>query len=61
MLAEATRLGQDLPFLTLLREVVEAGERHGEGGRDNSITIEESRRRKTAGAGKKKTGAAGGQ
>jgi 3-hydroxyisobutyrate dehydrogenase len=46
MLAEATRRGQELPFLSLLREVVEAAERHGDGGRDNSITIEEIRRRK---------------
>ena len=47
MLPEATRRGQALPFLSLLREVVEAGERAGEGERDNSITIEEIRRRKT--------------
>ena len=49
MLPEAARRGQELPFLSLLREVVEAGERAGEGGRDNSITIEEIRRRKVAG------------
>ncbi len=47
MLAEAKRRGQELPFLLLLREIVETCERHGEGGRDNSVTIEEIRRRRT--------------
>lgn len=61
MLGEAAQGGQELPFLSLLAEVVEACERRGEGERDNAITIEEIRRRKTAGAGQKKTGAAGGQ
>ena len=59
MLAEATRHGQELPFLSLLREVVEAGERHGDGGRDNAVTIEEIRRRRTS-EGEEKAGAGGG-
>lgn len=58
MLPEAASRGQELPFLSLLREVVEAGVSHGDGERDNSITIAEIRRRKT-GAGAKKAGAAG--
>lgn len=58
MLPEAAQRGQELPFLSLLREVVEAGVSHGDGERDNSITIEEIRRRKT---GEKKTGATGGE
>ncbi len=60
MLGEATRRGQDLPFLSLLREVLEACERHGEGGRDNAIAIEEIRRRRAIDGGRKKTGVAGG-
>jgi 3-hydroxyisobutyrate dehydrogenase-like beta-hydroxyacid dehydrogenase len=59
MLPEATRRGQQLPFLSLLREVVEAGVGHGDGDRDNSITIEEIRRRKTS-VDENKAGAAGG-
>lgn len=46
MLAEAQRRGQQLPLLSVLRELLEACERHGEGERDNAITIEEIRRRR---------------
>lgn len=45
ILGEARRRGQQLPFASLLVEVLEACERHGDGERDNSITIEEIRRR----------------
>jgi 3-hydroxyisobutyrate dehydrogenase-like beta-hydroxyacid dehydrogenase len=48
MLGEAARRGQGLPFLELLSEVLEACERHGDSERDNSITIEEIRRRTAA-------------
>ena len=65
MLAEAKRRGQELPFLSLLREIVETCELQGEGGRDNSVTIEEIRRRKTTGKAnvhdRIRKGAAGGQ
>ncbi len=61
MLPEAASRGQQLPFLSLLREVVEAGVSHGDGERDNSITIEEIRRRKASANGGRKTGATGGE
>jgi putative dehydrogenase len=48
MLAFAAKHGQALPFLALLAEVLEACERHGDGERDNAITIEEIRRRRAA-------------
>jgi 3-hydroxyisobutyrate dehydrogenase-like beta-hydroxyacid dehydrogenase len=48
MLSEAARRGQPLPFLALLDEVLAACERHGDGERDNCITIEEIRRRSAA-------------
>jgi len=48
MLAFAAKHGQALPFLALLAEVLEACERHGDGERDNAITIEEIRRRTAA-------------
>jgi 3-hydroxyisobutyrate dehydrogenase len=48
MLAFAAKRGQALPFLALLAEVLEACERHGDGERDNAITIEEIRRRTAA-------------
>jgi 3-hydroxyisobutyrate dehydrogenase-like beta-hydroxyacid dehydrogenase len=48
ILSEARRRGQQLPFAALLVEVLEACERHGDGERDNAITIEEIRRRSTA-------------
>jgi 3-hydroxyisobutyrate dehydrogenase-like beta-hydroxyacid dehydrogenase len=56
MLGEAEKRGQTLPFLTLLAEVLEACERHGDGGRDNCITIEEIRRRCAAQVAESKTG-----
>ncbi len=61
MLPEAESRGQELPFLSLLHDVVEAGVSHGDGGRDNSIAIEEIRRRKTNASGGQKTGATGGE
>jgi 3-hydroxyisobutyrate dehydrogenase-like beta-hydroxyacid dehydrogenase len=45
ILSEARRRGQQLPFASLLVEVLEACERHGDAERDNAITIEEIRRR----------------
>ena len=45
ILEEARKRGQQLPFASLLVEVLEACERHGDGESDNSITIEEIRRR----------------
>jgi 3-hydroxyisobutyrate dehydrogenase-like beta-hydroxyacid dehydrogenase len=46
MLGYAAAHKQTLPFLSLLAEVLEACERHGDGERDNAITIEEIRRRR---------------
>ncbi len=46
ILSEARKRGQQLPFASLLVEVLEACERHGDAERDNAITIEEIRRRK---------------
>jgi 3-hydroxyisobutyrate dehydrogenase-like beta-hydroxyacid dehydrogenase len=46
VLAEAKRRGQELPFVTVLAEVLESCIRHGDGERDNAITIEEIRRRR---------------
>jgi putative dehydrogenase len=48
ILSEARRRGQQLPFASLLVEVLESCERRGDGERDNAITIEEIRRRSTA-------------
>ena len=45
MLEQARRVGQKLPLLEIHAEVLEACVRHGEGERDNSIVIEEIRRR----------------
>jgi putative dehydrogenase len=45
MLDQAQRLGQKLPLLEVHADVLEACMRHGEGERDNSIVIEEIRRR----------------
>ena len=45
MLEQAWRVGQKLPLLEIHAEVLEACVRHGEGERDNSIVIEEIRRR----------------
>ena len=48
MLGEAKKRGQTLPFLSVLADVLTACERHGDGERDNAITIDEIRRRKAA-------------
>jgi 3-hydroxyisobutyrate dehydrogenase-like beta-hydroxyacid dehydrogenase len=45
MREESSRRGQPLPLLSVLAELLEACERHGDGERDNAITIEEIRRR----------------
>jgi len=45
MLDQAQRAGQKLPLLEIHAEVLEACLRHGEGDQDNSIVIEEIRRR----------------
>jgi 3-hydroxyisobutyrate dehydrogenase-like beta-hydroxyacid dehydrogenase len=45
MLDQAQKLGQQLPLLTINAEVLQACVDHGEGERDNSIVIEEIRRR----------------
>jgi 3-hydroxyisobutyrate dehydrogenase len=47
VLAEAEKRGQQLPFVSVLAEVLEACMRHGDGDADNTITIEEIRRRKS--------------
>lgn len=46
MVSEAKRRGQHLPLAAILVDVLEACERHGDGDRDNAISIEEIRRRK---------------
>ena len=45
MLDQARRAGQQLPLLEVHADVLEACVRHGEGDEDNSIVIEEIRRR----------------
>jgi 3-hydroxyisobutyrate dehydrogenase-like beta-hydroxyacid dehydrogenase len=45
MLDQARKAGQTLPLLEIHAEVLEACLRHGEGDQDNSIVIEEIRRR----------------
>jgi 3-hydroxyisobutyrate dehydrogenase-like beta-hydroxyacid dehydrogenase len=45
MLEQARRAGQKLPLLEIHADVLEACMRHGEADRDNSIIIEEIRRR----------------
>ena len=47
VLAEAKKRGQELPFASVLIEVLEACVRGGDGDADNTITIEEIRRRKS--------------
>jgi 3-hydroxyisobutyrate dehydrogenase-like beta-hydroxyacid dehydrogenase len=47
MLDQARKAGQALPLLEIHAEVLEACLRHGEGEQDNSIVIEEIRRRIT--------------
>ena len=45
MLAQARKVGQDLPLARLNVEVLQACVRNGEGDQDNSIVINEIRRR----------------
>jgi 3-hydroxyisobutyrate dehydrogenase-like beta-hydroxyacid dehydrogenase len=45
MLDQARKAGQQLPLLTVHADVLEACQNHGEGEQDNSIVIEEIRRR----------------
>ena len=45
ILAQARKVGQDLPLATLNAEILEACVRNGEGDRDNSVVIQEIRRR----------------
>lgn len=47
MLAQARTVGQELPLLTVHAEVLEACLRAGEGDLDNSVVIEEMRRRRS--------------
>ena len=42
---QARKAGQKLPLLEIHAEVLEACMRHGEGDKDNSVIIEEIRRR----------------
>ena len=46
MLDQARKAGQQLPLLEVHADVLEACLRHGEGEQDNSIVIEEIRRRR---------------
>jgi len=46
MIEQAQKAGQELPLLTVHAAVLEACQRHGEGEQDNSIVIEEIRRRR---------------
>jgi 3-hydroxyisobutyrate dehydrogenase-like beta-hydroxyacid dehydrogenase len=45
MMDQARNIGQELPLLQVHAAVLEACIRHGEGEKDNSIVIEEIRRR----------------
>jgi 3-hydroxyisobutyrate dehydrogenase len=45
MLAQASKLGQELPLAQLNAEILRACVGHGEGDRDNSVVISEVRRR----------------
>ena len=47
--AQASKIGQELPLLAVHEAVLEACLRHGEGERDNSIVVEEIRRRSRSG------------
>src|SRR5581483_1308554 len=51
MLDQAQRAGQQLPLLSVHADVLQACIRAGEGERDNSIVIEEIRRRRLAAGG----------
>jgi hypothetical protein len=46
MLEQAERVKQQLPLLEIHADVLEACLRHGEGDLDNSIVVEEIRRRR---------------
>jgi 3-hydroxyisobutyrate dehydrogenase-like beta-hydroxyacid dehydrogenase len=46
MLDQAAKLGQELPLLQINAEILQACVDHGEAERDNSIVIEEIRRRR---------------
>ena len=46
MLDQAAKLGQQLPLLAINAEILQACVDHGDGERDNSIVIEEIRRRR---------------
>jgi 3-hydroxyisobutyrate dehydrogenase-like beta-hydroxyacid dehydrogenase len=48
MMDQAHKTGQELPLLKIHAAILEACVRHGEGEKDNSIVIEEIRRRKRA-------------
>jgi len=49
MLAQARKVGQDLPLARLNAEILQACLRNGEGDQDNSIVINEIRRRAESG------------
>jgi 3-hydroxyisobutyrate dehydrogenase-like beta-hydroxyacid dehydrogenase len=49
MLAQARKVGQDLPLARLNAEILQACLRNGEGDEDNSIVINEIRRRSEPG------------
>ncbi len=48
MLDQARKVGQELPLLKVHAAILEACVRHGEGEQDNSVVIEEIRRRARA-------------
>lgn len=48
MIEQADRVGQELPLLAVHTAVLEACVSHGDGEMDNSIVIEEIRRRSRA-------------
>jgi 3-hydroxyisobutyrate dehydrogenase-like beta-hydroxyacid dehydrogenase len=52
MLEQAARVNQQLPLLEIHADVLEACLRHGEGDLDNSIVVEEIRRRRLDAAGR---------
>lgn len=48
MLDQARKVGQELPLLKVHAAILEACVRHGEGEQDNSVVIEEIRRRRSS-------------
>lgn len=52
MLAQARATGQELPLLAVHAEILEACVQAGEGERDNSVVVEEIRRRNREGTGR---------